>query len=89
MDSGRIRVVSKARQPIPQCFLIRPWRGRVQPAIRKDMACKPTICEQRCCLIRRLPISGRVKSKDILDLVCIRGRKWPAGAGGPAKGGCG
>jgi hypothetical protein len=53
MDSGRIRMISKARQPSPQRFLIWPWRGGVQPAIRKDMAFKPTIREQRCCLIRR------------------------------------
>jgi hypothetical protein len=75
MDSGRIRVVSKARQPIPQCFLIRPWRGRVQPAIRKDMSFKPTVRKLCCCAFRCLPIPCRVQREDIPDLVSIRSRK--------------
>jgi hypothetical protein len=85
MDSGRIRMIGKARQPIPQRFLIRPWRGAVEPAIRKDMAFKAAIREQRGGLFSRRPIPGGVQRKDMLDLISIRCRKRPAGTRSTAK----
>jgi hypothetical protein len=78
-------MVGEARQPIAERFLIRPGRGGVQPAIRKDMAFKAAIREQRGCLFSRRPIPGGVQRKDMLDLVSIRCRKRPAGTRSTAK----